>query len=410
MTRILQITSYPTHPTARPRYGGQIRARQTVEVLERAGWTVSRAPIYHHSHYRNAGGEPAIDLDRSNWTAPHAAVSQVAELTQGAVLAHDKVCFAAFDEWLSASRADLVMLEQPWLWPAFKRWRDQQQGNAPRLIYNAHNLEAAMKRRILEDAAIPKAEAIAQEIVALERELVVAADGVTATTEGDAATFRQWTARPVVVAANGTAERRRSHLAGILPTPLQPWWRYVLFVGSAHPPNFRGFADLLVNSLATLRSDEQIVVAGGVTSLIVEGLAAVEGLAYMLRDRLVLLGEVTDFALDCLIRNASAMLLPITYGGGSNLKTAEALLAGRPVIATATAFRGFEAFADLPGVTLAKDADGFSQAIRRALDGEAVAVARDARLQALSWDRTLAPIVGLVRQLVLSSPRLSVSG
>ena len=52
------------------------------------------------------------------------------------------------------------------------------------------------------------------------------------------------------------------------------------------------------------------------------------------------------------------MLLPITYGGGSNLKTAEALLTGHPIIATAKAFRGCEVFTDMPGMIIAGNRRG----------------------------------------------------
>jgi hypothetical protein len=41
---------------------------------------------------------------------------------------------------------------------------------------------------------------------------------------------------------------------------------------------------------------------------------------------------------------SDAILLPIVAGGGTNLKTAEALLAGKKIIATSKAFRGFEKF------------------------------------------------------------------
>ncbi len=93
------------------------------------------------------------------------------------------------------------------------------------------------------------------------------------------------------------------------------------------------------------------------------------------------------------------MILPITYGGGSNLKTPEALLTGHPIIATARAFRGFEAFADMPGVIIAETVDAFSAAMRRVLSGEVPAPRHDKRLDSLVWDRTLQPIINLVRRL-----------
>ena len=37
--------------------------------------------------------------------------------------ASDKGCVAAFDARLDAARPDLVVLEEPWLWPALRRRR-----------------------------------------------------------------------------------------------------------------------------------------------------------------------------------------------------------------------------------------------------------------------------------------------
>jgi hypothetical protein len=65
-----------------------------------------------------------------------------------------------------------------------------------------------------------------------------------------------------------------------------------------------------------------------------------------------------------LIANAHALPLPIGYGGGSNVKTAEALAAGRPIVATGAAFRGFDEYRSLPSVTLADTPLAFEAAIR----------------------------------------------
>jgi glycosyltransferase involved in cell wall biosynthesis len=198
----------------------------------------------------------------------------------------------------------------------------------------------------------------------------------------------------VAVARNGTVARRTAHLHGILPAPLDPSWRYLLFVGSAHPPNAAGFLALALPALPVLRSAERIVVAGGVCTLLAAGGAG--GDNAMRRDRLVLLGPVGDLALGCLLGNAAGILLPITYGGGSNLKTAEALISGLPVVATSQAFRGFSEFADRPRATIADTPEAFAAGVRRALDAEAVAGGPAEDVRALLWGATLQPLVDLV--------------
>jgi hypothetical protein len=54
--------------------------------------------------------------------------------------------------------------------------------------------------------------------------------------------------------------------------------------------------------------------------------------------------RVSEKTLSALIEEASCVLLPMTSGGGSNLKTAEAMLAGKRVVATPIALRGFDEF------------------------------------------------------------------
>jgi hypothetical protein len=116
-----------------------------------------------------------------------------------------------------------------------------------------------------------------------------------------------------------------------------------------------------------------------------------------------MIGEVGPFTLDCLIENAACLLLPITYGGGSNLKTAEALLSGKPVIATSAAFRGFRQFADVPGVAIADDKTRFTAAMARALAGEAESVPLLPEMRSLLWTHTLAPLVALVDAVAAGS-------
>jgi hypothetical protein len=116
--------------------------------------------------------------------------------------------------------------------------------------------------------------------------------------------------------------------------------------------------------------------------------------------RLISLGPVDEFCLDCAITNAHALLLPIQYGGGSNVKTAEALLSGRPMVATATAMRGFDGFRNMPGITLANDARDFGAAMLAVLDSPFQGSGADhPALSELLWEATITPLVELMREI-----------
>ncbi len=390
MTRILQITSYPTR---RPLHGGQLRAHHTARVLEASGHSVDRLAVFSRSQYPAAGEAPSVDLDSARTGRRLPEIWQVLDLTTSELAAADETCFLAFANHVQAAQPDILMLEEPWLWPAVRRWRERL-SSAPPVIYNAHNIEGRAKAAILADAKIPGATGIAAEVEALERGLASSAGAVSATTAEDAATIASWTGKPVAVARNGTVLRQADHLHRILPAPLEPSHRFLLFVGSAHPPNATGFWDMVIPALPQLRSFQRIVVAGGVSHLI-QTRVDQGGPVYLARDRLVLFGQVSELTLSCLLSNATGILLPIPYGGGSNLKTAEALVSGLPIIGTSQAFRGFDDYAGLPGVAIADSPAAFAATIRDLFDAGGTASVMPPPRELL-WDSTLQPIVSLV--------------
>ena len=73
--------------------------------------------------------------------------------------------------------------------------------------------------------------------------------------------------------------------------------------------------------------------------------------------------------LDGLIANATGIVLPLREGGGSNLKTAEALYSGLPLVATTVAMRGYETFRNMDGVIVADDAAAFAAGMRQVFEG-----------------------------------------
>jgi hypothetical protein len=128
---------------------------------------------------------------------------------------------------------------------------------------------------------------------------------------------------------------------------------------------------------------------------------AASSLRHYVDARLISLGFVDDLALDALIANTSAILLPIEYGGGSHLKTAEALVSRRPIIGTTNSFRGFRHFQHLPQVTIADTPEQFEAAIQRAL---AATDRPDPDLpvpKEVLWEATLQPVVKLMRSMAV---------
>ena len=143
--------------------------------------------------------------------------------------------------------------------------------------------------------------------------------------------------------------------------------RFALFVGSAYPPNGDGFWDMFGPSLAFLAPDHCILGVGGVCSVVLDHPAyrRWEGIN---AGRFLPSGFQTEEALGALIVLSTCIVLPITKGGGSNIKTAEAIHAGKPVIGTSKSFRGYERVLGLPQVYRIDEPAEFRRVVKAALD------------------------------------------
>ncbi|RYD16205.1 MAG: glycosyltransferase [Lysobacteraceae bacterium] len=405
--RVLQLVTYPLKS---PRHGGQLRCAAIRERYRELGLEVETVAVLHGNDYRPDEHERHDIVLSPDHPGFDPAFPRMTDLQRGRVLAGDARAFAAFRDLVERLRPDLVQLEQPWLYPAVRRWFDERRLDAarrPRLVYSSQNIEWKLKRDEMP-AAHAADTAYLREVAAveaLERELVRAADLVIACTDEELAELRAMAGEPVHASEWVTA---RNAIAPFAPDPARiaamrqrlGLERYALFVGSAHPPNVDGFWNMLAPSLAFLRPDEKIVVAGGVGHMLRQHpvYAAWSGIN---EPRLAVLGEVERDDLVALLGGAATILLPITTGGGSNLKTAEAIYSGRPVLATPHALRGYGDASRWPTLTLADTADSFRLRLRESLDGpERVPPADHARIRIeVTWARALAPLADAVLRL-----------
>ena len=410
MTRLLQLTTYPLKS---PRHGGQLRAAAIREHYRRLGIEVETVAVMHESFHCTGDRERNdITLGANAHWKPECP--RLADLQTGQCLAHDERGYAAFSAFAQRFRPEVIQLEQPWLYPAVQRWFAEQGFHAdmrPRLVYSSQNIEWRLKRdELAGEGHAP--EAIARwtgEVEALERDLVAHANLVIACTDEELAELRS-------LAGDG-ADAQRSYVVAhnaIAPFTAEPeriraikrrlgLERYPLFVGSAHPPNASGFWDMLAPSLAFLRPDEKIVVAGGVGHLLRQH-KVYQAWSGINEPRLAVLGEIDRDDLAALLYGAALIVLPITTGGGSNLKTAEAIYTGNPVLATPHALRGYGDAARWPTITVAATADAFRRALRTLLDRPRPTLPADyARVRdEVTWQQTLRPLADALGKLLQS--------
>ncbi|WP_084600400.1 glycosyltransferase [Aromatoleum toluclasticum] len=364
---VLLLSPYPIR---RPRHGGQLRTDAVRKAFEEVGNKVRVVGFYQSEAYSREDLGP-FDIEFPPDSRFRLYRGKVLPALSDFLMAD----FAVSDEEIFRRVAncvdvdvDVIVVEQPWFYPLAKRLKRE----VPRcrnsvVVFSSQNIEAPMKQQILESATDSELARLAiADISALERAAAQESDLSVAVTNEDAEVLRGYGAANVIVARNGispwvaSSERREAWRAKL---PSRPW---PLFIASAHPPNFTGFIDSLGDALACIPPGSKLVVVGGVGPCLMQEFSKSRWRDLNL-SRLLVLGVLDDADLSAVKSLAHAFLLPIGAGGGSNIKTAEALYSGKQVICTSVALRGFDAYRSMPSVWVADTPREFQAAIRTVL-------------------------------------------
>lgn len=401
--RRVLVTS--TFPIQEARDGGRKRVRAIVDAYGRRFSDVVYAAVYESRHHPVAG---PFDIALPPGLAAEALARPLTgDLIAGRAIAGDGTVRQHFLELFRRFRPDVIHVEHPFSWLGLRRLLAEE-GLDPKVVYGSANVEAPLRAEILRACGAQESlvEEVEHEIAELEREFSRECDLLAACTESDLQFHRSVGAARTVLAPNGMdpmrpgPDERRVWRERLRAEEIE---RFALFVASPHVPNQVGVAEIIGGGLGFLGRHERIVFAGAIGGAIQERLAregdSVEAATFWLRAMNA--GSLPEPRLQALIAEADALLLPITSGGGSNLKTAEAILADTRVIATSTALRGFEWFADFPNVWIADTRTGFRQAVREAFDAplEPRTVAQQELAASVTWERCLAPLVEAVAAL-----------
>lgn len=387
-----------TYPIGNPTHGGMHRARAIVNHYRSLGHEVRVAGVIGSDQYPKEDGF----IEFPGRTAL-ATVAEHPFLIEDFCIAK---LFGGGGEWferlvgkLSDFRnPEVIHVEQPWLFDFAMLFRERVAPGA-RLIYGSQNIEADLKRSIaIEYFDSARADECCEFVRQVELRAIKQADAIVAVSEQDRLWISERADVPVILAPNGvhrwqvTEDGRRearTHSCGRA---------YALFTASAHPPNIAGFFNIFSGGFGSLRPDEKLILAGGI-GWTVEADDRVHASA-KLAEKLVLAGFVSEICLAALIDEAHCLVLPITEGGGTNLKTAEALWAGKHIVATPTAMRGFEAFSNARGVTIADNPAAFKRALRAAMHSEPLLLTAKEREQrsVVLWEQCLRPLDSVLAQ------------
>ncbi|WP_430912034.1 glycosyltransferase [Methylobacterium sp. sgz302541] len=386
--RVLALNDYPV---AGRETGGAVRIRETLSRLDADVVLLGFAP--RPSIRRIAENVVALGLPKS---APHRAferdLATVWEVPSEDVVA---ALFVARNGPVAAVAADLArdagaaILEHGYMAPLL----DLLTRARPELpvVYASHNVEGALKRGLGgRHAAGALAAGIAEGV---ERRLVAEAALVVACAEDDAAVFQRLGARTLLV----------PHGAKAVPAAeVEPEGPPVAgFLGSAHGPNREAAAFLAAEIAPRL--------PGVVFEIVGEVCAALDG---PLPPNVRLCGPLPPRDKTEALHGWALALNPVESGGGANLKLADYLAHGLPVLATPFGGRGLPLARQGLGHVVPRS--GFARAV------EAVLADREGRRQAgararafaqshLSWDRLTLPYRAEIAALMARPRRLPTS-
>lgn len=386
-----------TYPIANPKHGGQLRVHHIADAYKSAGHEVQVVGVLGSSNYEQEAGFLSYP-QQEQLTSAIANTFLMEDYALGQLFERDEKCRRLLESLIHIT-PDIIQIEHPWLF-GFAMQYAKKFKNRPQLIYSSHNIEWRLKRDIVVTyRGAGDAKHCADLVLSVELHAVKQADVVVCVSQADANWLSDHTNRPIILAPNGVKAWKSSPPGQQEARTISKGHRYALFCASAHPPNMAGFFELFSGGFGSLKPDEKLIVAGG-ASYAIAGDTRVH-LSAKLAERTTTAGMVSQDCLEGLLDQANCIVLPITQGGGTNLKTAEALWSGKHIVATTVAMRGFERFMHAPGVHLADDPASFKQALRLAMSAAPITLSPDelSARQTVLWQNCLAPLISAIDQL-----------
>ena len=294
-------------------------------------------------------------------------------------------------ETLVDSETELVVFEQPWLWSEIERIKSKHPDI--RIVYSSQNVEWVLKHKIFERyLGNLDFDPIIQFIRNLEIKIAKNVDAILAVSAEDASWYEKYSLKKVTLAKNGTSFNQE-HATIIEASDSN----YGLVVGSAHPPNIEGVTTFLSDPDVWLPRGSLLKIVGSLTSPLKPFWS---GLANRWGEPCVeLIDSMPAEELIQVIAKAKVVLLPISYGGGTNLKTAEALASTSYVVGSGSAFRGFEEYSNLEGVFKVDNSMEFKIRTIGCLN-EKKSQSERRQLPELHWNNSLAPMKSRILDLL----------
>lgn len=401
--KVLLLAPYPIK---KPLHGGQKRVKALYEFYKNNFKDVLFVGVFHRGHYPDweETDMPIGQLDIINEVDRYPSA---AELIVGKAVDKDIHVRSRMAALLRTYQPDIIHIEQPFLYLGMKKLLCELEIR-PRMIFGSQNIEYPLKERIFNELHVNEAmsKVWVKETKTIEYDFSREADLIVAVNSEDAATHKKMGAKNIIIACNGidkvpVTKKGKDYWSTFKIT--KNINKLVTFVGSGHPPNWEGFLKMIGDDTQFMPTNTKIIVVGGVSDYFKEQYKDKQKYASFWKG-VEIIGLVEEDKLSSLLDVTDVIILPITTKRGSNLKTAEAILSGKKIVATEYALHGFEEFARLPNIRIANTMQSFHDTIIESLQTKESILSKSERKLAsrVVWESRLHPMLPSIKRLARS--------
>lgn len=386
-----RILGLGTFPAVKPIHGGQRRAAAFRNFYESIGADYIYTCIYDADHYAPPFVGPH-DIPLKPPPSAEVPVALIGDYLSGRQGATDPASFQHFLDVVERLQPDALQLEQPFMWPLAKRLRETFGGARLPLIYSSYNVEAPLKDAILAGGGVTLnvRRQICASIEQLEAEVCHEAALVVCVSAAERDHYAGYCPNEKVIVVPNGVDRPPAVIHEYAPCrEIFEGRPFMFMVGSAYPPNIEGVCRYIFKDGAFMVPPvKSLAICGGVSDGIFSHPLYQRFLAAN-SARTHFFPQIEDSELWAMKAACHVVALPIDTGGGSNLKTAEALTLGKWIVASKVAMRGYENYFDTEGLIIASDSIAFRTAIAQALRSAPLSISGESRRvrDALYWDR-----------------------
>lgn len=367
--RPMRVLSFAQYPIKQPAHGGQVRLRGIVDALERMGCDVGHMGIYPDFNVEREHRGP-IDtvISDEEFNRAYFAEPLFGDLTiTSFVLSRQALLNQVMDRIVSFS-PDIVWLEHPFLYPLLAELRERRSMDFT-LFYSSANDETKLKRILINAPSTPgtRDPSLIDAVEAVEADALRNADLIVCINDEEAADLKARGMSAAYLPATSTLDFD----SGVLrkSRDIEP---YAAYAASSYWLNVDGFLETFSDGLGFLAFGHKIHLAGSCCDTIWQD-ARFKRHESLNSSRAEFKGFLSSGDLVDFYLQAKAVINPVTSGAGANLKTADALASGRPVISTSKGLEGFRSLIDHAlgaGVYEARDPLEFRKLVRSAVLGE----------------------------------------